>query len=1094
MTSNSLRIYFFRNQTSRHYVLQIIHDMNEIHSDAELKYKDGVPWRANWIWCHGEPRPRNFYLHLRKTFELPAKARSACVLVSADSRYQLFVNGEFVNRGPARCDRRWQSYDEWDIAKYLRAGKNALAALVHHYGEWTFSYMLGRGGFISQADIVLANGETLQLQTDDTWKVLPAAAWERRMPRLSIQLGFCEVYDARQAPEGWAHATFDDSTWQSAVVVGKPPCEPWPQLGPRDIPAMRETLIYPEKVLEIGTLGKQFQPGDFLHRLNFTRIFNDSGFAVARAAAYAATYVWSPHENELEIHAGTDDPLKLWINDRLVLSHLAAREFREMAAKIKLQTGWNKLLVESLQQEGEWRLQIYFTGDEQRELKWAASPQLEANEDAPWLVSGPFPCDDASAGFSFNTIYPPEVSLQSQVERNVIPLGAGSCFNPAPYSAGTRCFQHDMGGSSPITEGLPPEKEIDFTKKYLEKNGGELAWKSAGHTREMIPVSFQMLHAEHLQLGETKIKNIDGLIQPLSKPAVIGSNEHGLYAALDFGKEVTGFPRIEINGASGGETIDLGYAEVLQGLNGIALPPASNKIGAVNPDRDHVHYADRYICKPGKQEFQTFDKRAFRYLEMQIRGVRQPLQIGPVSLLFSTYPIEARGNFQCSDQRLNQIWEIGQYTVQLNMEDGYTDCPWRERGQWWGDVRIEALCNYYGFGDMPLIRRALQLQAQSQNEEGIIWGVYPTDWQGAKLPTFTLIWILTLWDYYLFSGDAALVKELFPKVQKALQFFEKYLDEHHLLNEVPYWNFVDWAKVETRGESTAVNCLYYRGLICAAQLAEAIGDHGNVSKYNSMTEQVKQAINARLWNAERNAYHDARLNGELIDQVSQQANSLAIVFEVAPKERWQKILDYIHEPAKNVSQAGSPYFSFYVLAAMYKAGRHEQALQYIRERWGKMLNCGATTWWEMWQPMASFCHGWSAAPTHDLPAEFLGVKPAAPGWAEIEIKPHFADLVWAKGRVPTPKGDVNVEWRVSVKSPKRGRRAAKPSFRMTIEIPVDCTARVFVPRIGKRTLKMRSPKRKPVSLRRRLGNDGDCSEYEIKQGGKYEFEVAQKRK
>jgi hypothetical protein len=151
---------------------------------------------------------------------------------------------------------------------------------------------------------------------------------------------------------------------------------------------------------------------------------------------------------------------------------------------------------------------------------------------------------------------------------------------------------------------------------------------------------------------------------------------------------------------------------------------------------------------------------------------------------------------------------------------------------------------------------------------------------------------------------------------------------------------------------------------------------------------------------------------------------------------------------------------------MYKAGRHEQALQYIRKRWGEMVDWGATTWWEMWQPRASFGHGWSAAPTHDLPAELLGVKPVAPSWAEIEIKPHLADLAWAKGRVPTPKGEVNVEWRVGVKSPKRVSRVAKPSFEMMIDIPADCTARVFVPRIGKRTLTMRGPKRKPASMLR----------------------------
>ena len=77
-----------------------------------------------------------------------------------------------------------------------------------------------------------------------------------------------------------------------------------------------------------------------------------------------------------------------------------------------------------------------------------------------------------------------------------------------------------------------------------------------------------------------------------------------------------------------------------------------------------------------------------------------------------------------------------------------------------------------------------------------------------------------------------------------------------------------------------------------------------------------------------------------------------------------------------------------------------------------MLDAGATTWWELWNPDGSWCHGWSAGPTYLLTTHILGVQPTAPGWRSFEVRPQPCGLEWAQGTVPTPLGDVAVEWRV----------------------------------------------------------------------------------
>jgi hypothetical protein len=138
--------------------------------------------RAEWIWCEGEAVPENFYLYCRRTFEVNGEADRASLHITAGSRYQLFVNGQFVGRGPARSLQEWQQYDTYDILPHLRPGENCIAAIVHHFGVETHNTTLGRGGFFAQGEVV-AGGATTRLDTGDSWRLLPASAHvEMRCP------------------------------------------------------------------------------------------------------------------------------------------------------------------------------------------------------------------------------------------------------------------------------------------------------------------------------------------------------------------------------------------------------------------------------------------------------------------------------------------------------------------------------------------------------------------------------------------------------------------------------------------------------------------------------------------------------------------------------------------------------------------------------------------------------------------------------------------------------------------------------------------------------------------------------------------------
>jgi alpha-L-rhamnosidase len=913
---------------------------------------------AHWIWCRGEERPKNFYLYCRRVIALEGAIRHARIRLTADSRYRLWVNGVAVGRGPARCDPRWQCLDSWEITSELRRGTNVIAALIHHYGEWTFSYILGRGGLLAELTVELEDGRVLRVETDDSWRVRPAEAWERNLPRMSIQLGYPEVYDARKEIAGWKEPEFDDSGWEPATVLGRAGMNPWPNFIPREIPAMSETPRAAVKVIESGELG-----GVTLgHYVDLLRVV----WNTANAVAYLATFVWSPREMETEIHAGSQDAIRLWVNRGEVLAHLVTRDPApdQEIVRTHLNAGWNVVLAKIVQGEGQWHFYFRFVGEGSEELVLSSSRTVDpaqADPVRPWKIAAPFPC-------------------------GTLPEGFGREFGP--------------------------EQDPDFRGTYRRADGEEIAWSSAGVTQESMLTSVLMGREAKLSGPGGGIEDTDGLVGPGAPALFHPGTEHGRYAVIDFGLEVTGYPLVEIQGALGGEIIDMGYAEALESPTGELLPPASCAPGNVNPDRAAVHNADRYICRPGRQHFQTFDKRAFRYLQLDVRNLRQPIRVGPVSLVFSSYPVEYQGSFECSDTLLNRIWEIGRWTAQLNMEDAYSDSPWRERAQWWGDVRVEAFVSYYAFGDTRLLRQGLRQIAQSQTADGLTMGIYPTQWPGGILPTYTLLWVLSLRDYVLYSGDLELLGELFPAVERAMAFFAPLLSEHGLLRDVPHWLFVDWAPVMTGGESTAVNALYCGALSASAEMAAELGQLQQQHAYARAADGLRGGMHQYLWDPGAMCFRDSWREGFLSPTISEQANCWAIVFGAAPEGSVSQILPSLLEDGRADIRIATPYFAFYLLQALALANRHERALEYIRAKWGAMVEWGATTWWETWEPKASLCHGWSAGPTSFLQSEILGVKPARPGWEEILLEPHPAELAWARGVVPTPLGKIHIEWRI----------------------------------------------------------------------------------
>ncbi|MBO9608296.1 MAG: alpha-L-rhamnosidase N-terminal domain-containing protein [Paenibacillaceae bacterium] len=202
----------------------------------------GVDWSVD---CGGAIGSKYFAFY--QSYATGSEPQRAFVRITADSRYQLWINGQYVGRGPARSYPQFQSYDELDITRFVRAGTNHVAVLVHQFGISTAQYIHRlRSGLLMDGEMVCADG-TVTMRTDLSWRVKVADWYLPSYSRLSQHTGWQERYDARMEPPGWRLGeTTSNRGWRKPFYVGVPGCLPWTGFEPRGLPPLQETRVAPD--------------------------------------------------------------------------------------------------------------------------------------------------------------------------------------------------------------------------------------------------------------------------------------------------------------------------------------------------------------------------------------------------------------------------------------------------------------------------------------------------------------------------------------------------------------------------------------------------------------------------------------------------------------------------------------------------------------------------------------------------------------------------------------------------------------------------------------------------------------------------------
>jgi len=507
----------------------------------------------------------------------------------------------------------------------------------------------------------------------------------------------------------------------------------------------------------------------------------------------------------------------------------------------------------------------------------------------------------------------------------------------------------------------------------------------------------------------------------------------GRYATFDFGRIWTGYPVIEVQGTPG-TIVDLSYAEHL--VEG-RLDPAK-----------HLPYCDRIVLGRRPVRHRITWPKCLRYLQVDVRGGKA--EILDLGLERSSYPVQRRGTFASSDPVLDQAWEISIHTVELCMEDSYLDTPWRERGAWIGDDLVKWQANWIVFGDTALMKRFLLHHARGQLPNGAMQGKYPGG-KTSHISTWTLCYAASVADYVRTAVDRAMAAHLLPVLRANVAWLERFRTPDGIYGNLPVcvtahtnvYNFIDWAPVLTNGCNAAWNAFAFRFLESCAEVAQSAGSMEEAAVWHKSAESLRDSCRRLFWNKALGVFGNTVVDGQLSRRWGCQENYLNILFGIATPAQRRRILARLRRenlskifignpevcdiiipecgpspavaialsrypwPDTEMVPLGTAWFAGFALEAMCEMGLVEEALDFIRLRWGEFSRQGGTTVWETWDARnGSLSHAWSSAPVVVFARHLLGVREVASG---VEILPHFGSLRRVAGRVNTRQGVVQVE-------------------------------------------------------------------------------------
>lgn len=588
-----------------------------------------------------------------------------------------------------------------------------------------------------------------------------------------------------------------------------------------------------------------------------------------------------------------------------------------------------------------------------------------------------------------------EFSSVIKSNRPEIMFSADKLKNSETFDNNWTCIKKDN-----FLLGYPPGNIVStYVPPFEEKSDDETG---TAYETEII-FSTDTLNNTYTPFGSMLLYDMQPrpipMIYPTEMIAFTPVKKGENFIEFDAGRYVTAKPEFVFSGTS---DIKIIYSECYtkNGTKNIR----DDISGELSGPYDIVHTTG------GDYTYSPFWFRAFRFIRIECDNINDVFK--SITARLFHYPLNIKGSFSCSDEVLNQIYNISANTLLCCMGEIFVDCPHFEQQQYIMDSAVESDVLMHLSDDVSLVKKCISEFAASQHSDGLLSANYPN---GGKqiIPGFSFFFVYMLEDYLNYSRDIAFVKPYISIIDKIFTYFDKQIFESGLIKKSKYWDYVDWVPDWLHGVPTLTddepitiyNIYYAAALKSAERICKICNRRGLADEYAARYEILKNKINTECFDKEKGLYTD----GSLTKTYSMHTIIWALLAELKTGNEAKELAAHLNDDDLNKSSFS---MNFYLFRALKKCDMTHKMYDYLTG-WKKMYELHCTTWCENPDNPRSECHAWSCAPVSELASVTLGINYAYED--KITVSPKIGSLTWAKGAVPTRYGNVEVIWEIKDK-------------------------------------------------------------------------------
>ncbi len=515
-----------------------------------------------------------------------------------------------------------------------------------------------------------------------------------------------------------------------------------------------------------------------------------------------------------------------------------------------------------------------------------------------------------------------------------------------------------------------------------------------------------------------KINEAIRCVQELT-PISVSEPVRGTYV-YDFGQNFAGVCRIKLN-AREGDLVTLRYGEA---LNTEKLSNKDDAVGTIWTENLLTADAtDYYLAVEGEQTYQPVSVyHGFRYL--QITGLDEAPAVEDVTGIVLSSDLVSTGEFECSDELVNQYWSNAVWSQRSNFVDNPTDCAQRdERHGWAGDAQIFSKMACYNSAVDDFYRKYLTELCDLQSEDGAFPDMAPrnfgTGWDGRGGAGGNNCWgdaaVVIAWNLYTQYGDVNVLEEHYEALCKWVDYLEEHSENGLRLGETGYG---DHFSVESTPKGLTDTAWSAHSADLISKISTILGKEEEAVHYNQLFEQFRDA-----WLKEYVS------EDGVIECYSQTAYALGLEFQLFPENMRQTAAEcLLNNVTFNQYEFHAGYAGlFYLLPALSEAGYSDAAYEILCNTGERSLlypvTQGATTtpeYLSAYQEIdgelfldGSLNHYAYGAPAEWLYTHVLGIQSDEehPGFKHFYIKPEVTGKwTYARGAYESMYGRIEVSW------------------------------------------------------------------------------------